>query len=461
MMEKDDDSFVKIIHDENDDLPCSNFDISSIYTVDEDPDINEFVFVSIRMEQNQSNQNIQKNKKEVTYGHATNKYKHHHLSTSKGRYVSFNSSSQEHQPGRMIKLLDRNCESEKNSIHKLDMLDIDHTILKLSKKKQENFSEGNPNQLCQKSKLMEKKSFESASSLTSYFEIVTLHTSLEEPRIDNEIKVEVSDKTKIIQKSKSFLPESAFHLPDPRRESITQSIFEYLDQVKLQIGGQLPKYDEFLLIIEKFKTHTIDMPSFFQRVNHLFRGQNKLMPGFNNFLSELQVHSVSRTRKTSNNDKKRSRRKSSKNTRSRLRLLSDFRTIQNNPASDLSAVPIESNIMHWEGLIFGTTGSLWEGGIFKIFLTFTEEYPFKAPAVYFITEIFHPNISPCGKISLEDKWSPAYDVMFILRLIQSILCNPKGNRNINNNEANRLFQEDRVEYNRRARQVVNQSLIFE
>ena len=33
----------------------------------------------------------------------------------------------------------------------------------------------------------------------------------------------------------------------------------------------------------------------------------------------------------------------------------------------------------------------WEGGVFKLSLNFTEDYPNKAPKVKFITKMFHPN----------------------------------------------------------------------
>jgi ubiquitin-conjugating enzyme E2 A len=33
----------------------------------------------------------------------------------------------------------------------------------------------------------------------------------------------------------------------------------------------------------------------------------------------------------------------------------------------------------------------WEGGTFKLTMSFTEEYPNRPPKVKFVTKMFHPN----------------------------------------------------------------------
>ena len=86
-------------------------------------------------------------------------------------------------------------------------------------------------------------------------------------------------------------------------------------------------------------------------------------------------------------------------------------------------------------------------GIFELTLTFTTNYPFQAPSVRFITDIFHPNISPAGILSL-DNWTPALDVTELLSNIQRLLSEPDLS-SVVNHEAARLFREDRREYARR------------
>jgi ubiquitin-conjugating enzyme E2 A len=55
----------------------------------------------------------------------------------------------------------------------------------------------------------------------------------------------------------------------------------------------------------------------------------------------------------------------------------------------------------WEAIIFGSDDTEWEGGIFKLLIEFTDEYPQKPPIVKFLTKMFHPNIYVNGEICLD------------------------------------------------------------
>ncbi|KAE9011635.1 hypothetical protein PF005_g10504 [Phytophthora fragariae] len=146
-------------------------------------------------------------------------------------------------------------------------------------------------------------------------------------------------------------------------------------------------------------------------------------------------------------------------TAARRRLMRDFRKLQNDPPSGVSGAPMDNNIMLWQAVIFGPDDTPWEGGTFNLTLEFSEDYPNKAPTVKFITKMFHPNIYNDGQICLDilqNQWSPIYDISAILTSIQSLLCDPNPNSPANS-EAARLFQENRREYNRRVREIVEQS----
>lgn len=54
---------------------------------------------------------------------------------------------------------------------------------------------------------------------------------------------------------------------------------------------------------------------------------------------------------------------------------------------------------------------------------------------------------------LQNRWSPIYDVSAILTSIQSLLSDANPNSPANS-EAARLYVEDRREYNRRVKEVV-------
>ena len=145
----------------------------------------------------------------------------------------------------------------------------------------------------------------------------------------------------------------------------------------------------------------------------------------------------------------------------RRRLLRDFKKLNSDPPSGISGAPMDNNIMSWHAVIFGPEDSPWEGGTFNLTLDFTEEYPNKPPQVKFVTKMFHPNIYNNGHICLDilqSNWSPIYDISAILTSIQSLLCDPNPNSPANS-EAAQLYSSNKREYNRRVREIVEQSWV--
>lgn len=124
-----------------------------------------------------------------------------------------------------------------------------------------------------------------------------------------------------------------------------------------------------------------------------------------------------------------------------------------------SSVPPTHVTQLWQAVIFGPEDTPWEGGTFKLNLTFSEDYPNKAPVVKFESKMFHPNIYNDGGICLDilqNQWSPIYDVSAILTSIQSLLCDPNPNSPANS-EAARLYSECKREYNKKVQEVVERS----
>jgi len=146
-------------------------------------------------------------------------------------------------------------------------------------------------------------------------------------------------------------------------------------------------------------------------------------------------------------------------TPARRRLMRDFNRIQSEPPSGITGAPSENNIMQWQAVIFGPEDTPWEDGTFKLSLEFNEDYPNKPPTVRFLSKMFHPNVYADGSICLDilqNQWSPIYDIAAILTSIQSLLTDPNPNSPANN-EAARLFQENRKEYNRKVKEIVEKS----
>ncbi|GMH41501.1 hypothetical protein BSKO_09411 [Bryopsis sp. KO-2023] len=146
-------------------------------------------------------------------------------------------------------------------------------------------------------------------------------------------------------------------------------------------------------------------------------------------------------------------------TLARKRLIRDYKRLQDDPPQGINGAPNPDNIMKWNAVIFGPEDTPWDGGTFKLTLDFSEDYPNKAPVVKFKSKMFHPNIYNDGSICLDilqKQWSPIYDVTAVLTSIQSLLSDPNP-KSPANNEAAKLYSDNRKRYNRLVQEVVEAS----
>jgi ubiquitin-conjugating enzyme E2 A len=150
-------------------------------------------------------------------------------------------------------------------------------------------------------------------------------------------------------------------------------------------------------------------------------------------------------------------------TKSRRRLMTDYKALMKEENYDIAADPDQNNLMLWYAIILGPDDTPWEGGVFKLKLEFTEEYPNKPPVVKFLTQMYHPNIYLDGKICLDilqKEWSPIYNVASILTSIQSLLSDPNTDSPANS-EAAKIYDSDKYLYYDKVRECVVNSLIID
>ena len=113
---------------------------------------------------------------------------------------------------------------------------------------------------------------------------------------------------------------------------------------------------------------------------------------------------------------------------------------------------IETDSFEYNVQIKGPADTLYDKGTWTIKLSLPMEYPFKSPSVGFVNRIFHPNVDLIsGSICLDvlnAKWSPMYDLSHIVSVfIPQLLQYPNAEDPLNQ-EAGRLYLENREEYNR-------------
>ncbi|KAG8189006.1 hypothetical protein JTE90_019016 [Oedothorax gibbosus] len=113
------------------------------------------------------------------------------------------------------------------------------------------------------------------------------------------------------------------------------------------------------------------------------------------------------------------------------------------------------NMMIWECAIPGKKSTPWEGGSYKLRITFTDDYPATPPKCRFVPPVFHPNVFSDGHVCLsildEDKdWIPSMTIKEILLGIQDLLNEPNI-KDPAQAEAYKIYRENRLEYERRVR----------
>jgi len=110
------------------------------------------------------------------------------------------------------------------------------------------------------------------------------------------------------------------------------------------------------------------------------------------------------------------------------RLNNELKELKNSTILNCSAGLVnDTDILNWYATIFGPEGTPYQGGIFKLNIQFTNEYPFKPPKIYFTTPIYHCNINKNGDICmdiLKTKWSPVLNISKLLLSICSLLAEP-------------------------------------
>lgn len=98
----------------------------------------------------------------------------------------------------------------------------------------------------------------------------------------------------------------------------------------------------------------------------------------------------------------------------------------------------------------------YEGGVFRCILKLDSDFPRSPPKGYFLTKIFHPNVSDKGDIcvnTLKKDWNPAkWSLSNILGVIRCLLIIPFPESSLNE-EAGKMFMDDYQEYARMAKLI--------
>lgn len=110
----------------------------------------------------------------------------------------------------------------------------------------------------------------------------------------------------------------------------------------------------------------------------------------------------------------------------------------------LSLTPYSSTI---------TEETPFEGGTWRIKLVLGQDYPQAPPRGFFLTKIYHPNVSANGDIcvnTLKKDWNESVTLSHVLAVVRCLLIVPFPESSLND-EAGKLFMDNYDDYAERAR----------
>ncbi|BFY99286.1 hypothetical protein BsWGS_02326 [Bradybaena similaris] len=137
------------------------------------------------------------------------------------------------------------------------------------------------------------------------------------------------------------------------------------------------------------------------------------------------------------------------------------------PLWGIEARPVsDDSIFEWRAKIKGLNNTLWEDGIFTVFIKFDEHYNVRPPTVFFQTVPFHPNVDvnsgrPCVDFLDDyDMWNEDYSLSMILLSLQALLSNPVCENALNVDAARMLMNTPDL-YHQMIKECVANSRVVE
>ena len=148
------------------------------------------------------------------------------------------------------------------------------------------------------------------------------------------------------------------------------------------------------------------------------------------------------------------------------RLKEELKDLSSNPVGNLGITvgqEDKENIFLWKATIKGPDDTPYKGGMFFLGIKFPEDYPEKAPEVWFKTPIYHVNINPKKTIGEKSEhlghvcistlnwWKPHYKMKEVLTNIYGLfyMANPDSPYIIDRAEEfrnNKPLHEAKIKY---------------
>ncbi|KAG0229997.1 hypothetical protein BGW41_002817 [Actinomortierella wolfii] len=116
--------------------------------------------------------------------------------------------------------------------------------------------------------------------------------------------------------------------------------------------------------------------------------------------------------------------------------------ILDDPPEGIRLILNEDSITDIQAWILGPEGTPYEGGCFRIRIQLSPDFPNSPPKCYFLTKIFHPNVSPQGDVcvnTLKKDWKKELGIRHILLVVKCLLIVPNPESALNEEAGRQLL----------------------
>jgi ubiquitin-conjugating enzyme E2 S len=125
------------------------------------------------------------------------------------------------------------------------------------------------------------------------------------------------------------------------------------------------------------------------------------------------------------------------------------------PLEGIRIIINDEDVSDIQAVIEGPACTPYSCGAFRVKLVLGKDFPSSPPKGYFITKIFHPNVSRNGEIcvnTLKKDWKPDLGIKHILLTIKCLLIVPNAESALNE-EAGKMLLEHYDDYCKRAKMM--------
>jgi len=131
----------------------------------------------------------------------------------------------------------------------------------------------------------------------------------------------------------------------------------------------------------------------------------------------------------------------------------EIKELVEKPLEGIHVIVNDDDITELQAVIDGPADTPYVGGRFRVKLALDKDFPQSPPKGFFLTKIFHPNVSARGEIcvnTLKRDWKPDLGIKHILLTVKCLLIVPNPESALNE-EAGKLLLERYDDYCSRAR----------